>query len=417
MAALLLVPVLLPSMLCIAPGRTTLQDPIGPSVSARTGPIELADTKESSVLQMYPEPIYRAVVAQVRRELDPELRSMRTPPDDISASARFGINVRIDGQERPWAFDPDHDGGKRLWVDLDGDTDLDDETPIEFTTAGDDEVAVLEHTFTGKAGDESVEFAITLRFKVGRLDIPGMTESEEVLFLSEQQVRRGELHVGNTDIAFALVGTGGVFDSEYDEVYFDLDADGTFDFEDRSTTERHAVKEGAVTIGERSFSFAVDRYGRTLTLTPLAEKLPERIVLEPGAPFPALSGKGLDGTSIDVAKLSGKFVLVDFWELGCAPCVAELPNLKRLYERFKDRGFEIVGVSGDGEREAEFREFVAKQELPWPQILEPREGGTNLTKFRVSAFPTTYLVGPDGTLLMENLRGEELLAVLEQMVR
>lgn len=395
---------------------TPQDDGAGATVSAHPGPIELVDSKESSILQMYPERVFRSVIDEVREQLDPDLLALRKPPSGLSSSARFGINVRIDERERPWVFDTDADGKKKLWIDLDGDTDLDDETPLVFTTEGNDEVAALQHTFTGKVGDERVEFTIELRFKVGRLDIPGMTEAEDVLFLSERQTRRGTIRVGDADVAFALVGTGGVFDSEYDEIFFDLDGDGEFDFDDRSTLERHRVKEGAVTFGERSYAFTVDRYGRTLRLTPLAEKLPERVVIEPGSAFPALAGTTLDGRSIDVAKLEGKYVLVEFWEMGCAPCVAELPNLARAYERFKDRGFEIVGVSADGENEADFRRFVEEHGITWPQIAEPREGGANLTRFRVTSFPTTYLVGPDGSLLMEDVRGEALLAVLEQML-
>jgi len=57
-----------------------------------------------------------------------------------------------------------------------------------------------------------------------------------------------------------------------------------------------------------------------------------------------VSGKTVDGKPFDISEYKGKVVIVDFWATWCGPCLAELPNLKKIYQKYHDRGLEIVGV-------------------------------------------------------------------------
>src|SRR5262249_39541285 len=83
-----------------------------------------------------------------------------------------------------------------------------------------------------------------------------------------------------------------------------------------------------------------------------------------------VTGKDLSDKPVDLAQLKGKTVLVDFWGMWCQPCVKSLADLKRLREKFADKGFEILGIITDPELERA-RAFVTSNQIDWPQISEP----------------------------------------------
>ena len=140
----------------------------------------------------------------------------------------------------------------------------------------------------------------------------------------------------------------------------------------------------------------------------------ERRLSLPGKPI-ELVGTLLDGTPFDQAALAGKVVLVDFWATWCGPCVAEIPRVRELYDRYHDRGFEVVGISLDDDAEA-LAAFTAKHEIPWSIIHDRRgdEGRPPLAeRYGITGIPTMILVGRDGLVVSIEARGrrlEELLA-------
>jgi thiol-disulfide isomerase/thioredoxin len=127
----------------------------------------------------------------------------------------------------------------------------------------------------------------------------------------------------------------------------------------------------------------------------------------------ALEGTLLDGTAFDHTGLAGKVVLIDFWATWCGPCVAEIPRVRDAYDRYHDRGFTVVGISLDEDREA-LEAFVVEKEIPWPIIVDARNDPDGLAaRYGITAIPTMILVGRDGAVLSTEARGrrlEELLA-------
>jgi len=106
----------------------------------------------------------------------------------------------------------------------------------------------------------------------------------------------------------------------------------------------------------------------------------------------------VDGRKFDLADLRGKVVLVDFWATWCPPCVEEVPQLVETYEKFKDRGFEIVGISLDNDRTA-LEKFTAENKMTWPQFFDGKGWDNELAqRFKIQSVPTMWLLGKDGKL-------------------
>jgi thiol-disulfide isomerase/thioredoxin len=110
----------------------------------------------------------------------------------------------------------------------------------------------------------------------------------------------------------------------------------------------------------------------------------------------------LDGREVDLAKLTGKVVLVEFWSTTCGPCVAEIPTVKAVYQKLHDRGFEVVAISLD-DKETALRRFIKEKELPWPQHFDGK-GWENrfAVQYGIFSIPTMWLVDRRGNLWDDN---------------
>jgi thiol-disulfide isomerase/thioredoxin len=112
----------------------------------------------------------------------------------------------------------------------------------------------------------------------------------------------------------------------------------------------------------------------------------------------------VDGKAIDLSKLRGKVVLVDFWATWCPPCREEVPNVVAAYQKYHDKGFEILGISLDQDKDA-LLAFTKEHGMVWPQYFDGKGWDNDISKgFGIEEVPTMWLVGKDGKLITTDAR-------------
>ncbi|PWU16216.1 MAG: hypothetical protein C5B50_13960 [Verrucomicrobia bacterium] len=123
----------------------------------------------------------------------------------------------------------------------------------------------------------------------------------------------------------------------------------------------------------------------------------------------------LDGQELDLAKLRGKVILIDFWATWCGPCVAEIPTVKAAYDKFHNRGFDVVGISLDQDRE-KLLQFVKARGLPWPQYFDGKRWQNKYAQtYGLSSIPVMWLVSREGVVADWDARND-LAAKVEKLL-
>ena len=123
---------------------------------------------------------------------------------------------------------------------------------------------------------------------------------------------------------------------------------------------------------------------------------------------PELSATTLEGKEISLAEFKGKVVLIDFWATWCPPCIEGLPEIKKAYHAYKDKGFEIIAISLDQSIEP-LEEFIAEEDLNWINVFDADQKSSLADQFNVTSIPSLYLLDQEGKIVALNPRGEGVL--------
>ena len=134
-----------------------------------------------------------------------------------------------------------------------------------------------------------------------------------------------------------------------------------------------------------------------------------------GGQAPDFTQKTPDGAEMSLSDLRGKIVLVDFWASWCGPCRRENPNVVRMYNKYKDKGFDILGVSLDKTQDR-WLQAIEQDGLEWHHVSDLKGWSNEVAQaYGVRSIPHTILLDQEGRIIARNLRGQALEEKLEEL--
>lgn len=159
---------------------------------------------------------------------------------------------------------------------------------------------------------------------------------------------------------------------------------------------------------------------QTDALVRLKENAEQMIKTDIGQPFIDIAQPNADGELVSLESVvrnpANKYVLLDFWASWCGPCMGEVPHLKKTYDEFRKKGFEIYGVSFDEDR-GDWLGAVEQNGMNWLHVSEVKGFDNQAAKdYAIQGIPSNFLIDGQGTIVARNLRGEALYEKISELL-
>ena len=327
------------------------------------------------------------------------------------------------------AFILDEPDGKpaRLFVDTNRNGDLTDDAPAEWTSKENKRGDVTSVMHMGSAsvniGSDTAPTVVAISLYRFDKNDPGREQLKSTILYYRDYVYEGKLTLGSKSYtamlsdelcrgSFAPVAGG---DKSGVNLMLDVNGNGTIDSRGESFDVTAPFNIGGTTyeladIAKDGSSFKVMKSSKTV------DEIPTPPDHATGKVITAFEAKDTEGKAVKFpGDYTGKVVLLDFWATWCGPCMSEMPNVVKAYEKHHASGFEILGVSLDNEQSvSRMPEVMTKAKMNWKQIADGKGWKAEIAqKYVISSIPATFLVdGTTGKIIGTNLRGEALEAAV-----
>lgn len=169
---------------------------------------------------------------------------------------------------------------------------------------------------------------------------------------------------------------------------------------------------------EELFDGLDDRIKQTFDGKEFRRQIDRMNAVQIGKIAPDFSARDTTGNMVSLTSLKGKYLLLDFWASWCGPCRKENPYVVKAYQKFKAKNFEILGISLDDETTKErWLKAIKEDQLTWLQVSDLKGWQSEVAElYHVRGIPQNFLLDPKGVIIATNLRGEELLKKLEDIL-
>ncbi len=145
------------------------------------------------------------------------------------------------------------------------------------------------------------------------------------------------------------------------------------------------------------------------------EVVPEHLRI--GQPYLDFDGRTPDGAIMKLSEIlpGKKLILLDFWASWCVPCIKEMPNIAAIYEKYKDQGLVVIGITSDT-NESAWKKAIERHNMTWLQWIDTDKTDRIGMQYNVKSIPYTYLIDANGVIVGRRLRGEELRSKIDELM-
>ncbi len=175
------------------------------------------------------------------------------------------------------------------------------------------------------------------------------------------------------------------------------------------TYQSHAAQSNAtLRMSKNLYNRMGDGAKASLSGRLMKERIDRLAKSEAGRPAPDFTLSDVNGKSITLSRVKARVKILDFWASWCGPCRLNNPHLKGLYEKYHDKGLEVIGVSLDNKRD-QWLNAVEKDALPWINVSSLKGTGCEVARtYNVSSIPAVFVINEQNEIIAANLRGEAL---------
>lgn len=282
----------------------------------------------------------------------------------------------------------------------------------------------------GKNGEE-IDLATNFSDTTNTYTIEGSDESKKVQSINKIQTDYGKIYEKlQTDYASAVNANPAKKDSIFNVIMPEFQANmdqyskTVFEFV-QDNRENLAAFYAAGTIDPNKYELELIKYAEEIkpkfpnnkAVQSFVAKMEALKPVSVGQPAPEFVLNNPDGVPIKLSEYKGKYVLLDFWASWCGPCREENPNIVKQYKAFSAKGFDILGVSLDDNKE-DWMRAIRSDNLEWKHVSDLKRWDSKIAAlYRVDGIPASFMIDPSGKIVAKNLRGADLEKFLSETLK